>query len=99
MNMNVNLFLTGLLAISLFTNITVQAIKNLTEIKMPTVVAAITSVILAAIGTVGYILYFNIAVTIQVVIEGIALAYLSFLSATCGYDVVMKALKQIFGDK
>ena len=99
MNMNLNLFLTGLLAISLMTNLTVQAIKSLTEIKMPTVVAAITSVILAAVGTVGYVLYFNVTVTIQVIIEGIALAYLSFLSATCGYDVVMKALKQIFGDK
>lgn len=93
-----NAFLTGLLAISLFTNLTVQAIKSMTEIKMPTVVAAITSVVLSAIGMVGYVLYFNVAVTIQVIIEGIALAYLSFLSATCGYDTVMKALKQIFGD-
>lgn len=94
-----NIFLTGLLAVSLMTNLTVQGIKALTEIKKPTVVAAITAVVLSAIGMVGYVLYFDIPVTIQVIIEGIALAYLSFLSATVSYDKVIEALKQIFGDK
>ena len=97
--MDTNVVLIGLLAVSVLTQLTTQAVKILMD-KTATnyaanIIAAVVSVILAVVLTAGYAVYSGTPVDAKYIITGIALAYLSFLSATVGYDKVMQALKQI----
>jgi len=97
--MNIQLFLTGLLAVSLFTTLTVQGIKLILkdfkkEVPHNTT-AAITSVILSAGVSVGYALVNGIPFTVSYLVCSVALAFLSFLCATNGYDKVKQAIDQL----
>ena len=93
------LFVTALIAVSLLTSLTVEGLKKLlSDAKKnckPNVLAAIVSVCWAVLATVLYVIYFNVEVTSQVIVAGIALVILSFLCSTCGYDKVIQTLKQI----
>lgn len=89
-----------LLAVSVLTTLTTQAIKAVKgTLTAPNLTAAITSCILSIAISAGHIVYREIPITPQIIIEVIALVYFSFLGATVGYDKVMQAIKQIVKGK
>lgn len=89
----------ALLAVSVLTNLTVEAVKKIldqTKIKYSSnILAAIVAVVLSAAISIAYLLATKTAFSIMVAVEMVALMYLSFLVATVGYDKVMQTLKQI----
>jgi hypothetical protein len=95
--MNGEILMIGLLAVSILTTLTVQAIKAvLGERKYSAnVLAAITSVVLSLAISIGYLIYTGMKFTPQIGVVIVALMYLSFLAATVGYDKVVQAIKQI----
>lgn len=99
--MNGDFLIKALFLISALTSLTVEAIKKLLngkEIKYSSnLIAAIVSVILTVAISIGYIIYESIEVNPQIVVTIIALIYLSFLSATVGFDKVKQLINQIKG--
>ena len=96
----INGFLLSALAIiSVLTSLTVEAIKKILNEKKAeyssNLLAVIVSTILTVALCVGYTLYFGEPFTIQKVIIMIALTFLSFLSATVGYDKVKMLIEQL----
>ena len=90
---------TALLIVSLVTNLTVEGIKKLLDKKSvdysSNVMAAVTAVVISVALSAGYLIYTETMLNAQIGVELIALAYLSFLVATNGYDKVIQAIKQI----
>lgn len=99
--MEMHVFLVMLLACSLFTSLTVEAIKRMNESegKRWNVMVAVVAVILAVAIGVAYAVMTGIAVTAQYVVVIIALCFLSWLCAMVGYDKVIQAIEQIFKGK
>jgi len=97
--MNNGFLLSALALISVLTSLTVEAIKKILNEKKveysSNLLAVIVSTILTVALCVGYTLYFGEPFTIQKVIIMIALTFLSFLSATVGYDKVKMLFQQI----
>ena len=97
--MNNGFLLSALALISVLTSLTVEAIKKILNEKQveysSNLLAVIVSTILTVALCVGYTLYFGEPFTIQKVIIMIALTFLSFLSATVGYDKVKMLLEQL----
>ena len=94
--MTTTFLISALALISAFTSLTVEGIKKLTGDKYPyNALAVVVALILTLIGSIMYIIYYAIPVTAQTVITVIALTYLSFLSATIGYDKIRELLEQI----
>ena len=97
--MNNGFLLSALALISVLTSLTVEAIKKILNEKKveysSNLLAVIVSTILTVALCVGYTLYFGETFTIQKVIIMIALTFLSFLSATVGYDKVKMLFEQI----
>lgn len=91
--------ISALALISVLTSLTVEALKKLFNEKQiqysSNLLAVVVSVVLTIAVSVGYILYFAIPVTIQVIITVIALAFLSFLGATVGFDKIKQLLEQL----
>lgn len=89
----------ALLAISFLTNLTVEGIKKIFDKKSSNysanVMAAVTSVVLSIAISSGYLIWTETALNARIAVELIALAYLSFLVSTNGYDKVIQAIKQI----
>ena len=97
--MNNGFLLSALALISVLTSLTVEAIKKILNEKKveysSNLLAVIVSTILTVALCVGYTLYFGEPFTIQKVIIMIALTFLSFLSATVGYDKIKMLLEQL----
>ena len=93
-------FLTAaLLAVSLLTNATVEALKKLfseTQIKYSSnLLAVIVSIIMSCAISAGYMILNGVPFTIQIGVQIVILTYLSFLVATIGYDKIVQMLTQI----
>ena len=93
-------FLLSVLAgISALTTLTVEGIKKILDEKQvhysSNSLAIIVSFVLTFVGSVLYIIYFNVPVTAQIVVIVICLIFLSFLIATVGYDKVKQLIEQI----
>ena len=88
------LFITGLFAVSVLTTLTVQAIKKMLGDKPynSNLLAAIVATVLSIAVAVGYVLYYGISVTIQIVIATIAFAFFSWLASQVGYDKIKELL-------
>lgn len=97
--MSMEFLFVALLAISVLTNLTVEGIKKFLDKKSANyssnVMAAITSVVISIAVSAGYLIWTETALNARIAVELIALAYLSFLVATNGYDKVIQAIKQI----
>lgn len=97
--MSMEFLFFALFAISVLTNLTVQGIKALADKKSANysanVLAATTSVVVSVVVSAGYLIWTETALNAKIAVELIALAYLSFLVATNGYDKVIQAIKQI----
>ena len=97
--MDLSFLTTALIAVSLLTNLTVEGLKKLMDERGMTyssnLLAAITSVIIAAAIFGGYMIMNDIAFTIKIAVQIVVLMYLAFLASTVGYDKIIQALKQI----
>lgn len=97
--MSMEFLLIALFAISVLTNLTVEGIKKVLDKRSANyssnVMAAITSVVLSVALSAGYLIWTETALNARIAVELIALAYLSFLVSTNGYDKVVQAIKQI----
>lgn len=93
--------ISALAVISVLTSLTVEAIKKILDEKKKeyasNLLAVIVAVILTAALCIGYILYNGISFTTQTIVIMVALVFLSFLSATVGYDKVRQLLEQLRG--
>jgi len=97
--MNLTVFLTALVASSVFTTLIVQAIKAMLGEKAPksNLLAACVSIFTGVAISIGYGVYTAVPVTPQSVITAVALVILSWLCAMVGYDKVVQAIKQVIG--
>lgn len=97
--MDLSFLTTALIAVSLLTNLTVEGLKKLMDERGMTyssnLLAAITSVVIAAAIFGGYMIMNDIAFTIKIAVQIVTLMYLAFLSSTVGYDKIVQTLKQI----
>ena len=97
--MTMEFLIVALFAVSLLTNLTVEGIKKLLDKKSvdysSNVMAAVTAVVISVALSAGYLIYTETMLNAKIGVELIALAYLSFLVATNGYDKVIQAIKQI----
>ena len=96
--MSMQVFLMLLLAVSILTSLTVEALKKFIGDKFnysPNVLAGITAVVLSAIVGIFYCIMANVAFSSQIIILLIALVFLSWLCAMVGYDKVIQAIAQI----
>lgn len=97
--MSMEFLFVALLVISVLTNLTVEGIKKILDKKSANyssnVMAAVTSVVISIAVSAGYLIWTETALNARIAVELIALAYLSFLVATNGYDKVIQAIKQI----
>ena len=97
--MDLSFLTTALIAVSLLTNLTVEGLKKLMDERGMTyssnLLAAITSVVIAAAIFGGYMIMNDIAFTIKIAVQIVVLMYLAFLSSTVGYDKIIQTLKQI----
>lgn len=101
--MNIQFLSVALLGISIFTNLTVEAIKKFKD-KSNTqyssnILAVIVSASLTIVSSVFYIVLNNIPFTMIVGVQIIVLIYLSFLVSTLGYDKVVQSIKQYMASK
>ena len=89
--------ISALAFISVLTSLTVEAIKKLLGDKKysANLLAAIVAIILTIAVSIGYIVYYSVAVTPQVIVIIIAITFLSFLSSTVGFDKVKQLLEQL----
>ena len=92
------IILIGLLAVSIFTGLTTEAIKvfcNEHNIKYrANTLAGIVAVALSIIIGAGYVVLTSTPFTSQVCVYLFALAFLGWLCAMVGYDKVMQAISQ-----
>lgn len=97
--MNTHFLFVAITVISIFSGLFVEGIKKLLDegsIKFSSnILAVIVSFVLSILSSIMYIVYNNIVVTPQVVIEVIIVCALTFLTSTCGYDKVVQAIEQI----
>ena len=97
--MDLSFLTTALIAVSLLTNLTVEGLKKLMDERGMTyssnLLAAVTSVIIAAAIFGGYMIMNDITFTIKITVQIVVLMYLAFLSSTVGYDKIIQTLKQI----
>lgn len=97
--MSLDFLVIALLVVSILTNLTVEGIKKIADKSAAdysaNVLAAVTSVVLSAALSTGYLIWTETAFNAKIAVELIALMYLSFLVATNGYDKVIQAIRQI----
>lgn len=96
--MTLQVFLIMLLACSILTTLTVEAIKKMFtngESRRANIIAAIVAVVLAIVIGIGYAIIFAVTVNATYIVFVIALCFLSWLCAMVGYDKVIQAITQI----
>lgn len=97
--MPISFMTTGLLIVSMITNLTVEGIKKLlegTKVKYSSnVLAAILAVFVACAVCVIYLIMTDTVFTLKIGVEVVVLMYLGFLVSTVGYDKVVQMIKQI----
>lgn len=95
---SIQVFLLGLLIVSIITGLTTEAIKKLLDEAEKTYRSNLLAGIVAAVLSVGvgiaYILIADIGFTTQSIICLVALIFMSWLCAMVGYDKVIQAISQ-----
>lgn len=98
--MNIGVFLTLLMVVSVFTGLFTEAVKAVLDSlgkKFPSsnLLAGIVAVVLSVLICVAYSTLYDIPFTDKMAIYYVALVLLGWLSAMVGYDKVIQALTQI----
>ena len=98
---NSGFLISALAVISVLTSLSVEGIKKILDEQgkkySSNILAVVVALAITVIGSFMYIIYMSIPVTMQVIVVIIALAFLSFLAATVGYDKLTQALRQLGG--
>jgi len=85
--------------ISVITSLGVEGVKKILDEKQvkysSNILAVIVSVVITVAASICYVIYMNISITPQVIVEIIVLAFLSFLMATVGYDKITQMISQL----
>ena len=101
--MTIELFIIGLTACSLFTGLLTEAVKKLLDdggkSYRSNILAAICSVVVAAIAVVAYVLITSTPVTVPFVTSCVLLTIMSWLCAMVGYDKVIQTIEQIIAKR
>lgn len=100
--MTLEVFLILLLAISIFTSLTVEAIKNFlgsAYTGSSNIVAGVVAIVLGVAVGVFYCLLAEVAFSMNIILILIALVFLSWLGSMVGYDKVVQAITQIKSNK
>lgn len=94
---NFELMLTGVLAVSVATSLTTEAIKMLAGDRKWNwnIVSCIVTLVLAIGACAGYAINNNVALTAQFALVVIAFTYICWLCAMLGYDKVTEAFGKI----
>ena len=96
--MTLQVFLTLLMLVSIFTGLFTEGIKNLLKERNKTyhanALAGYVAVVLAILAWAGYTVLFEAVLNAQMVVFLIALILLSWLAAMVGYDKVIQAIAQ-----
>ena len=97
--MPISFMSTGLLIVSLLTNLTVEGIKKLLDSTNKTyssnILAAVLSTVIAGAVCVIYLIMNDVVFSLKIGVEVVILMYLGFLVSTVGYDKVVQTIKQI----
>lgn len=97
--MPISFMTTGLLIVSLLTNLTVEGIKKLLDSTNKTyssnILAAVLSTVIASAVCVIYLIMNDVVFSLKIGVEVVILIYLGFLVSTVGYDKVIQTIKQI----
>lgn len=97
--MNNEFIFIALGAISVCTTATVEGIKKLLDEAQktyaPNLLAAIVAIVLTVAASIGYVIYNDISVTPKVIVEAIAIVFLSFLCSTVGFDKIKQLWAQL----
>ena len=90
-------FVTGVIAVSIATNLTTEVIKKLAGERQWNwnIVSCIVTLVLAAGVSAGYVVNTGTAFTAQLIVPIVAFVYFSWLCAMLGYDKVREAFGQI----
>ena len=98
--MSSGFLISALAIISGLTSLTVEAIKKLMGERKysANLLAAIVAVILTVAISAGYLVYYSISVTPQIIVIITALVFLSFLTSTVGFDKVKQLFSQLKSD-
>lgn len=99
--MNGSFLFIALAIVSAFTTLATEGVKMLLDEAgkkyAPNLLAAIVAVVFTIIASVCYIVYTVTPITGKVVVEIIAMVFLSFLCSTVGFDKVKQTILQITG--
>lgn len=99
--MSLELFLTALLVVSIFTGLFTQALKIILDEAgwkyKSNCLAGGVAVVLAVLVSYAYQILTETAFTDKMLVYLIALVLLSWLSAMVGYDKIIQAISQIRG--
>ena len=97
--MSISFLSLALLAISLATNLTVEALKKLLDETAVSYssnfLAVAVSAVLSCAASAGYLILNGIPIDLKIGVQIVLLVYLSFLVATLGYDKVIQMITQI----
>lgn len=98
-----DVFLMGLMVVSTLTGLTTEAVKNImTEHNVKyraNTVAAIVSVVLSVVISIGYITVKGLTFTAPIAVCIVALTFMGWLCAMVGYDKVVGQFKNVKEDK
>jgi len=94
---NTPIILTALLACSTATSLIVEAIKKMTTVKKPNILAAIVAVIVGAGASIAYIVLRGIAVDAKVIVVVVTFIILCWLCSMLGYDKIYQTIMQLKG--
>lgn len=96
--MNFETFLSSLMLVSTFTGLATEAIKKTIpsfDLKYgSSVVAGIVSIVLSVGVSAAYMVINAVAISPTAIVYTLAMAFLSWLCSTLGYDKVVKVITQ-----
>lgn len=101
--MTIEFLSVALLAISIITGLTVEALKKIldhTKLKYSSnVLAIIVSVVISLLSSIVYVVIKSVPFSAILVMQVVILMFLSFLVSTLGYDKVIQTIKQFLSRK
>lgn len=96
---SIDVFMIGLMAVSILTGVVTEAIKKLlTALKVnynANILSGIVAVVLSAAVGIAYIFVAGVGFTALSIVSLVALALMSWLSAMVGYDKVVQVIDQL----
>lgn len=99
--MDIQLLMTGTLAVSLFTGLIVEVIKKIIaeETKCYNLLALLVSCVLSIAVGICYVLLQHLSFNAEVIITILAMTLCSAIASMLGFDKIKQTIEQIVGKK